>query len=243
MEEKKVYDILMHNVSKYFGNKAIISDLNLSVAPGERVAIVGFNGAGKSTLLKIMAGLLPIDSGFLLLKGVEQNENKSLLKKQIAYLPDDPPLYDLLSPLEYLEYIAALWKIPIESVKQQIFELMENYQMTSASQMWIKNFSKGMRQKLGLISVLFRSPSILLLDEPFNALDRDAIQTTIRYLQDRQFVRTVIIVTHDLDLIEQFADRVIFLHKGDVTTEFLSSEKLIEQYEEEKSRLQLEGFL
>lgn len=220
----------------------MISNFNLSVASGERVAIVGANGAGKSTLLKMVAGLLPIDSGDLYVKGLEQSQNKNLIKSEIAYLPDDPPLYDLLNPLEYLEYIAALWKIPIESVRPEILELLDAYHMTSASQVWIKDFSKGMRQKLGLISVLFRKSSILLLDEPFNALDRDAIQTTIRYLQDRKFVRTVIIVSHDLEIIEQFADRVIFLQKG-YCVEFPSSDRLREQYEEQKRRLQLEGCL
>lgn len=240
MEVKLTQVIELREVTKFFGENPALSKLSLSIFSGERIAILGANGAGKSTLLRIVSGLLTKDTGEILIDGVEQTNHNKLIKKMISYLPDEPPLYDLLNPIEYLEYIAAIWEIPIESVEQQIYELMEAYDMTHASRLWINNFSKGMRQKLGLISVLFRQSPILLLDEPFSALDTDAVATTVRYLQDRSLVQTALIVSHDLDLLEQVSDRAIVLHKGKIIDEFSSCENLIMRYEEVQRRFRVE---
>ncbi|MWV44132.1 ATP-binding cassette domain-containing protein [Paenibacillus sp. HJL G12] len=230
----------LDKITKAFGDYSAISELNTAVMPGERIGLIGPNGAGKSTLLKIIAGIISKDSGELRLEGQQVLKNNDLAKSKVAYLPDEPPLYDLLNANEYLEYTAALWKIPIESAEPKIKELMKRYQMTDVSTLWIKNYSKGMRQKLGLISVLFRGSPLLLLDEPFTALDTDAVDTTIQYLQDRSFVHAAMIVSHDLDLLEQVADRAIVLDKGQIIAEFPSCSNLKEQYENAKRRFQLE---
>ncbi|KOR88901.1 ABC transporter ATP-binding protein [Paenibacillus solani] len=231
----------LDKITKAFGDYSVISELNTAVKPGERVGLIGPNGAGKSTLLKIIAGIIPKDSGELRIEDqLVQKKNNEFAKSRVAYLPDEPPLYDLLNANEYLEYTAALWRIPIESVEAKIKELMKRYQMTDVSSLWIKNYSKGMRQKLGLISVLFRGSPLLLLDEPFTALDTDAVDTTIQYLQDRALVHGSMIVSHDLDLLEQVVDRAIVLNKGRIIAEFPSCINLKEQYENAKRRFQLE---
>lgn len=230
--------IELQSVTKFFGDFPVISNLNLMVPNGERVAIIGPNGAGKSTLLKLVAGLMPQDSGSIIVHGEQQTERNNTLKKIIAYFPDDPPLYDLLNAVEYLEYVAALWDLPVETSKVHISDLMEEYQLTHASQIWIKNFSRGMRQKLGLISVFFRYPRVLLLDEPFNALDTDAVDATIRILQNLPRNCNVFIVSHDLEILQQVTDRAIVMDKGQIIAELSSCHDLGNQYKDIKRRFQ-----
>jgi len=235
--------IELRNVSKSFGNYPVISQMELTIFAGERIALLGPNGAGKSTLLRIIAGLLPADSGQVYIEGERQTGSGRIRRQigtKIGYLPDEPPLYDLLNPIEFLEYTAALWKIPFRSVEQRLVDLLDQYRMTPAARMWISHFSKGMRQKLGLISVLFRCPPILLLDEPFTALDSDAIETTVRYLRIREHFQTAIIVSHDLDLVEQVADRAVILHQGRIIAEFSTCSSLKTRYEQVKRRFRLD---
>lgn len=228
----------LHNVTKVFHDFTAVSRLSLKVTPGEKIAILGSNGAGKSTLLKIVAGILHKDEGALLWDGSEYRFYSEDLKRSIAYLPDDPPLYDLLNAREYLEYVAALWKVPLEASAKPIQKLMQDYQMDHAAHIWSRDFSRGMKQKLGLMSVLFRKPSILLLDEPFNALDTDAVTTTIGYLNNKSWVNTMLIVSHDLDLLEKVADRAIILEKGAVIAELSTCVNLKARYEEAKLSIQ-----
>lgn len=229
----------LHDFSKQFGDFHAIHNINLSINPGEKIALLGPNGAGKSTLLKLIAGVLPRNTGNFYMNSVEYREHSQPLRQQIAYLPDTPPLYDLLNAIEYLEYVAALWNLSLTASIQKLNRLMDDYQLSQHSNIWISNYSKGMKQKLGLISVLFRNSELLLLDEPFNALDTEAVESTVHYLRNPEFVQSAIIVSHDLDIVEKIADKAVIMYRGRIIEQFLTCERLKERYEDVIRREQL----
>jgi len=237
---KTSYAVELHDVSKSFGDYQAISGASLKVDANERVAILGPNGAGKSTLLRIIAGILSVDRGYYLIDGYNAEKEQRTVKSRIGYLPDEPPLYDLLNPIEQLEYVAALWGLQTESAIKRSEFLLQSYSMEHTKQVWMKQFSKGMRQKIGLISVLIRQPSLLILDEPFTALDSDAIETTIQHLNNREYVRSAVIVSHDLDLVERVADRALIMNKGKIVQELHHCNALRDQYEDAKRRFRLD---
>jgi len=184
------------------------------------VALLGHNGAGKSTLLRVATGLLPFESGQVAVAGHPLPVRHREAKRLVGYLPDVPPLYEALTPVEYLEYVAALWRIPAPVARERAAAYLEQYQLWNARHTWIQNLSKGMRQKVGLISVFLREPPLLLLDEPFSGLDAEACALTIRLLRNLGRDRALLVATHDVALVEQVVGRAVVLREGRVVADF-----------------------
>nr|WP_273377408.1 ABC transporter ATP-binding protein [Symbiobacterium thermophilum] len=206
--------LVLENIRKRFGQREVLHDVSLTVRRGERVALLGHNGAGKSTLLRVATGLLAADGGLAIIGGLPAAAGHREAKMLVGYLPDVPPLYEALTPAEYLEYVAALWNIPSRVATERAAGYLKQYQLWEARHTWIQNLSKGMRQKVGLISVFLREPPLLLLDEPFSGLDAEAAELTVQLLRTWGDDRAVIVASHDVELVERLAERAVVLRQG-----------------------------
>lgn len=204
---------------KNFGTPAV-EQLNLNVKRGELYALLGPNGAGKSTTLRMVAGLLLPDAGKIEILGIELNANPSAAKQKLAYLPDDPMLYNKLKPLEYLEFVAGLWGIPAEQAEPKARELLEWLDLSKHANELTEGFSRGMKQKLALAGALIHAPELIILDEPLTGLDVAAgRQVKDLLLAHVASGGTVILTTHILDVAERLAERIGIIQHGKLIVE------------------------
>lgn len=205
---------------KSFGTTRAVDGLDLRIPRGLLYAFLGPNGAGKTTSIRMIAGLLRPDAGDVFLEGISLRENPSAAKRPLAYVPDDPVLYGKLRPLEYLEFVSALWELPVVTGQPRAEELLQTLGLWEKRDDYIESFSRGMKQKMALAGALIHSPSLMLLDEPLTGLDAAAARLVKDILLD--FVRrgnTVILTTHILDVAERLAERIGILHAGRLTEE------------------------
>lgn len=205
---------------KRFGSLTAVAGLDLTVAPGQLYAFLGPNGAGKTTSLRMMAGLLRPDRGEVFIHGHALARAPADAKRPLAYVPDDPVLYGKLRPLEFLEFVAALWAMPAGTTRPAAEELLRQLGLWEKRDDYIETFSRGMKQKMALAGALLHTPSLMLLDEPLTGLDAAAARLVKDILHD--FVRrggTVILTTHILDVAERMAERIGILHAGRLTAE------------------------
>lgn len=211
--------IEVSGLCKSFGKKRVLEDVTFAIKPGERVALLGHNGSGKSTLFNVLAGLLPYETGCVRIGGHRIGETEDRVKRMRGYAADVPPLYDLLTPIEYLRYVATLWQLNPDHVEQDLPSLLRQFHLWGARHEWMQNLSKGMRQKVGLIAVLMRNPPLLLLDEPFTGLDKHSVQTLIGILQQLPADVTVLLSSHEHDLVTMVTTRAIVLENGKMQQE------------------------
>jgi ABC-2 type transport system ATP-binding protein len=205
---------------KRFGDTKAVDGLNLRVPRGLLYAFLGPNGAGKTTSIRMIAGLLRPDAGEVFIEGVPLRDNPSAAKRPLAYVPDDPVLYGKLRPLEYLEFVAALWDLPATASQPRAEELLQTLGLWEKRDDFIESFSRGMKQKMALCAALIHQPTVMLLDEPLTGLDAGAARLVKDILLD--FVRrgnTVILTTHILDVAERLAERIGILHAGRLAAE------------------------
>jgi len=175
------------NLTKTYGDKTAVDDLTLHIQPGEIFGFIGPNGAGKTTTIKAACGILDFDSGTILVDGVDVLQNPLECKKRIAYIPDNPDLYEFLSGIKYLNFIADVFKIDAAERKKRIEEYAEIFELTADLAAPISTYSHGMKQKLAIISALIHKPRLLVLDEPFVGLDPKAAHT-VKTIIDRKSV-------------------------------------------------------
>ncbi len=206
-------------LAKSFGRK-IITGLDLTIQPGEFYALLGPNGAGKTTTLRMIAGLLRPDAGQVEVFGVDVVAEPRRAKALMAWLPDEPLLYDRLSPLEYLEFVAGLWLVPPADAKARAEELLETLGLWPHRHERCEGFSRGMKQKTVLAGALIHEPKFLLLDEPFTGLDAGSARLVKALLQARAAAgAAVILTTHILDVAERLATRIGILGRGALLAE------------------------
>jgi ABC-2 type transport system ATP-binding protein len=210
----------LKSLSKFFGDKAAINDLTLRVAAGEFYALLGPNGAGKTTTLRMVAGLLPADRGEIFVFGVDARQEPIAAKRVIAWLPDEPMLYDKLDPIEYLEFVAGLWGVEPKRAQRVAEELLETLGLWEHRRERCEGFSRGMKQKVALAGALVHEPKLLMLDEPLTGLDA----AIARQVKDLLVARvragaTVILTTHILEVAERLADRIGIIHHGRLIAE------------------------
>jgi len=211
--------LVITGLSKAFGKPAV-DDLSLSVHAGEFYALLGPNGAGKTTTLRIVAGLLKPDAGAISVFGVDVLAEPLKAKQIIAWCPDEPLLYDRLSPLEYLEFVSGLWGVPAKAARERAETLLRGFSLWDERDQRCEGFSRGMKQKVSLAGALIHDPKLLILDEPLTGLDAVAARQVKDLLQRR--VRngdTVILTTHILDVAERLADRIGIIQKGRLLAE------------------------
>jgi len=202
------------DLSKSFGRPAV-DHLTLSVNKGELYALLGPNGAGKTTTLRMVAGLLLPDSGSITILGQNLLSDPASAKQKLAYLPDDPLLYNKLKPFEYLEFVAGLWGIAADVAQKKAVELLEWLDLIQHADELTEGFSRGMKQKLALAGALIHQPELIILDEPLTGLDAAAA----RQVKDLLLAHvaqggTVILTTHILEVAERMAQRIGIIQHG-----------------------------
>ncbi len=209
----------LRGLTKSFGRK-IVEDLDLSIYPSEFYALLGPNGAGKTTTLRMIAGLMRPDAGQIRVFGRDVLADPLGAKAIMAWLPDEPLLYDRLSPMEYLEFVAGLWRVPPKLAQARAEELLETLGLWPHRFERCEGFSRGMKQKTVLAGALIHEPKFLLLDEPFTGLDAASARLVKSMLQTRaQAGAAVILTTHILDVAERLATRIGILAGGKLLAE------------------------
>ncbi len=211
----------INNLTKtYSGEKLAVNGLNLHVAPGELYGFIGHNGAGKTTTLRAVAGIMSFDSGSITIDGFDIEKQALAAKQRMAFLPDNPDMYEFFTGIKYLTFIADIYGIPKAERKNLIEKYSDAFEITGVLGSTISGYSHGMKQKLALISAFIRRPRLLILDEPFVGLDPKAA-----FLM-KQFLReicdnggAVFFSTHVLEVVEKLCDKVAIIKDGKLIEE------------------------
>jgi ABC-2 type transport system ATP-binding protein len=201
-------------------DRPAVDRLDLTVRAGEFYALLGPNGAGKTTTLRMVAGLLRPEAGSISVFGIDALANPVAAKRRMAWVSDEPMIYDKLTPREYLEFVASLWGIESDSAESSASALLDWLGLTPNANDRCEGFSRGMRQKVALAGALVHDPSLIILDEPLTGLDAGTARQVKDVLQAR--VRaggTVIMTTHILEVAERMAERIGVLASGRLIAE------------------------
>ncbi len=208
--------LAINNYSKaYNKDHFAVSGLSLNVDSGDLFAFIGHNGAGKSTTIKSIVGILPFDDGDILIDGISIKKDPIACKKMIAYIPDNPDIYDSLTGIQYLNFIADIFKVDKTSRKAIIDKYASEFELTNDLNNLISSYSHGMKQKLVIISALVHSPKLLILDEPFVGLDPKAT-----YLVKKAMVEfcenggAIFFSTHVLEVAEKLCNKLAIIKNG-----------------------------
>ena len=200
--------------------KPAVDDLDLTIHAGELYALLGPNGAGKTTTLRMVAGLLRPDAGSISVFGIDALADPIAAKRLVAWLPDEPMLYDKLSPSEYLAFVAGLWRIPPGEAAEEAERLLRWLELWDERDTRCEGFSRGMKQKVALAGALIHKPRLLILDEPLTGLDAAmarSVKDVLRAHADAG--HTVIVTTHILEVAERLADRIGIISGGKLHAE------------------------
>ncbi|WP_316787996.1 ABC transporter ATP-binding protein [Pedobacter frigoris] len=217
MMTEKTPIIQIRNLSKAYGSKVALKNLSLDIYPGQVIGYIGPNGAGKSTTVKILTGLIPEFSGEVLVDGISMQENPQEIKKRIGYVPENAELYDVLTPMEYLDFVGKLHGIDEEILKTRSTKLLNAFGLGNNLHDRMDTFSKGMKQKVLLISGIIHNPQIVVLDEPLSGLDANAvimIKELIMRLSKEG--KTIFYCSHMMDVVEKVSDRILLINKGEI---------------------------
>jgi len=197
-----------------------VDGLDLAVRAGEFYALLGPNGAGKTTTLRMIAGLMRPDAGAIRVAGIDALADPVAAKRVMAWISDEPMIYDKLTPREYLEFIAGLWAVEPALAEMRARELLDWLGLAANADARCESFSKGMRQKVALAGALLHEPRVIILDEPLTGLDAGSARQVKSVLRER--VRaggTVVMTTHILEVAERMADRIGVIAQGRLVAE------------------------
>lgn len=207
----------IENLSKSYGEKKAVIDLSIHIAPGEIYGFIGHNGAGKTTTLKACAGILQFDKGEIFVDGVSMKKDPIGCKKKMAYIPDNPELYDFMTGLQYLDFVADIYGVTIEERKERIHKYASAFEIEKDLPALISSYSHGMKQKLAIISAWIHNPKLIMMDEPFVGLDPKAaklLKDMMREVCDNG--GAIFFSTHVLDVAEKLCDKVAIIKKGEL---------------------------
>lgn len=211
----------MLNIQKltktYKGGKTAVKNLSLKVEPGDIYGFIGHNGAGKTTTIKAIVGITPFESGEIFVDGTSVKEHPLECKSKIAYIPDNPDLYEYLTGIQYLNYIADIFQISKDNRETRIKNYSDAFELTGALGDLISSYSHGMKQKLAIISALIHEPKLMILDEPFVGLDPKAALTLKNMMKDMcQKGSAIFFSTHVLDVAEKLCTKVAIIKNGEL---------------------------
>lgn len=209
--------IEIKKVSKSYSDKKALDRVSFNVEDGEIFAFIGHNGAGKTTLIKAICGIQDFDEGEILINGRSIQDDPIACKRQMAYIPDDPELYEDMKAISYINFVCDMYDIPTESREQNIKRYAKMFDMEKELGNTINSFSHGMKQKIALIAALAHEPKVLIMDEPFVGLDPKAIFDMKEIM--KELVKkggTIFFSTHILDVAEKLCDRVAIVKKGKI---------------------------
>jgi ABC-2 type transport system ATP-binding protein len=207
--------ILARGLRKVYAKQVVLKGIDLAVQPGELIGYIGPNGAGKSTTIKILCGLIPEFEGEASVFGLDVRRDAVAIKRKIGYIPENAALYENLTPLEYLLFVGQLHGLPEATTAKKAAELLRLFDLDKAQNNRMAAFSKGMRQKVLLISGLLHNPDLLFLDEPLSGLDANAVILVKEILmQLKQSGKTIFYSSHIMEVVEKLSDRIIIIHQG-----------------------------
>ena len=205
----------IEHLTKAYGEKKAVDDLNLHIAPGEIYGFIGHNGAGKTTTLKSVAGILQFDVGEITIGGISIKENPLECKRRFAYIPDNPDLYDYMTGIKYLNFIADIFGVGANERQARIRKYADAFELTADLAQPIAAYSHGMKQKLAIIAAWLHEPKLILMDEPFVGLDPKAshlLKEMMREVCDEG--GAIFFSTHVLEVAEKLCDKVAIIKSG-----------------------------
>lgn len=210
--------IEIKNVSKsYDGKVKALNDISFKIDNGEIFAFIGHNGAGKTTMIKSLVGILDFDSGDILINGKSIKKEPIECKREMAYVPDNPDLYENMTGLDFINFICDIYDVSLEERKANIEKYSKMFEMAGKLGSDISSFSHGMKQKVALIAALSHNPDVLIMDEPFVGLDPKAVfdMKEVMHKMAKEG-KTIFFSTHILDVAEKLCDRVAIIKKGEI---------------------------
>jgi ABC-2 type transport system ATP-binding protein len=211
------YAVELRGVTKRYNEILAVNNINLAINSGEIFALLGPNGSGKSTTLKMLLGLVPPTAGSLSVLGLDVQKGPVSVKRQVGYVPESPDIYEFLTGIEYLDFIADIYNVSPTEKQQRINEYLKALQLEGREGDMINSYSDGMKKKISLISAFLHKPKLLILDEPLNALDPRSARIVKDFLQElkTQGVTTVL-STHVLEIAEAVCDRIGIMYQGSI---------------------------
>ena len=205
----------IEHLTKTYGDKKAVDDLSLHILPGEIYGFIGHNGAGKTTTLKSVAGILQFDAGEITIDGNSVRNQPLACKKEIAYIPDNPDLYDYMTGIKFLNFIADIFGISAADRQARIHDYAERFELTTDLAQPIASYSHGMKQKLAIIAAWIHQPKLIIMDEPFVGLDPKAahlLKGMMREVCDEG--GAIFFSTHVLEVAEKLCDKVAIIKAG-----------------------------
>lgn len=212
------------NLSVRYKDHLAVKNLSFSIEPGSIIGLIGANGAGKSTLFKVLSTILRPTTGEILLDGKDIIHKPSIMRKQLSYLPQQIPYYSELTSLEYLRYVSAIKGLHSKSSDQQIVALLDEFHLSDTGSRRLKDFSGGMRQRVGIIASLLGNPKVILVDEPTVGLDPFERTTVINKLVELSRDHIVIMSTHIVSDLEATSNKILMLNSGELIFDGSSQE-------------------
>jgi ABC-2 type transport system ATP-binding protein len=209
--------IKITNLQKVYGSSLVLKGIDLEVETGEIIGYIGPNGAGKSTTIKILIGMIPDFSGEVQVLGRDVKDNPLEVKRLIGYVPENAMLYETLSPMEYLRFLGSLYQLPSSHIEEKATELLRLFALYNQRNDRMTTFSKGMKQKVLLISGMLHNPEVIFLDEPLSGLDANAVILVKEILaQLKHAGKTIFYSSHIMDVVEKISDRIVLINQGTV---------------------------
>lgn len=205
----------IEHLTKKYGDKKAVDDLCLHIDPGEIYGFIGHNGAGKTTTLKSIAGILVFDEGTVSVNGNSVKDDPIACKKILAYIPDNPDLYDYMTGIKYLNFIADIFMIPSDVREKRIKKYAAAFEMTDNLSQSVSSYSHGMKQKLAVIAAWIHDPKLILMDEPFVGLDPKAAHILKEMMREHcENGGAIFFSTHVLEVAEKLCDKVAIIKNG-----------------------------
>ena len=207
--------LTIEHLTKTFGEKVAVEDLSLHIAPGEIYGFIGHNGAGKTTTLRSVAGIQQFDSGEVRISGVSIAEDPIACKKMLAYIPDNPDMYEYMTGIKYLNFVADIFGVSASDRAERIHDLAGRFELTADLAQPISAYSHGMKQKLAIISAWLHAPKLIVMDEPFVGLDPKAAFLLKEMMREVcNSGGAIFFSTHVLDVAEKLCDKIAIIKQG-----------------------------
>lgn len=205
----------IEHLTKSFGDKKAVDDLSLHILPGEIYGFIGHNGAGKTTTIKACCGIMRFDAGEIYVNGKSVKADPLGCKRVLAYIPDNPDLYDFLSGIKYLNFIADIFGVPQAERQARIHRYADDFELTQDLAQPISAYSHGMKQKLAVISALLHKPKLIIMDEPFVGLDPKAAHKLKLIMREHcDAGGAIFFSTHVLEVAEKLCDKIAIIKNG-----------------------------
>ena len=207
--------IEIKNVTKKYGEKVALNDVSFNVEDGEIFAFIGHNGAGKTTLIKSIVGIHDFDEGDILINGKSIKEDSIACKMEMAYVPDNPELYENMKAIDFIDFVCDMYDVSSEERSSNITKYAKMFEIEENLNDTISSFSHGMKQKVAVIAALAHNPKILIMDEPFVGLDPKAVYDMKEVMSEMiKEGKTIFFSTHILDVAEKLCSRVAIIKNG-----------------------------